>query len=202
MFFSIREGRLSRVFRTALVGGAEPSLVLGEDGMDLSPCAWTRDGTVVISAGKPAARHIWALTLETGEVRPVIEGEASAGNPALSPDGRWMAYDSDETGEREVYLADFPEARSRFRISIDGGSAPVSSGDGTEIDVSIEGGQPLLGQPRRLFSMDMKTHSHRQFDTLDGRRFLVNANVDAGTRTPLTVMLNWAEGLSRPPAGR
>ena len=185
MFFSIREGRLSRVFRTALVGGAEPSLVLGEDGMDLSPCAWTRDGTVVISAGKPAARHIWALTLETGEVRPVIEGEASAGNPALSPDGRWMAYDSDETGEREVYLAE----RGPARIV-------------ETIDVSIEGGQPLLGQPRRLFSMDMKTHSHRQFDTLDGRRFLVNANVDAGTRTPLTVMLNWAEGLSRPPAGR
>jgi len=208
MFFSMRGGtNKERVFRTARSGGAEPEIVIAEEGIAFSPSAWARDGKLlVITASDGSPRDIWALTLESGEVQRVIEGGASANNPSLSPDGRWMTYDSDETGQREVYIANFPEATQRVPLSIDGGFAPVWSGDGTEVfyaslasdaifavGVAIENDQPTLGRPEKLFSMEMKLHSNRQFDTQDGQRFLVNANVDTGGRTPLTVVLNWAE---------
>jgi Tol biopolymer transport system component len=207
IFFSLRGGTTERVFRTALAGGTEPELLIDGEGVPLVPHAWTRDGKVIaMTAFTTSAPDIWALTLESGELQRVIEGDAATRNPSLSPDGHWMAYESDETGQREVYIANFPDATQRLPISTGGGFAPKWSGNGTEVfyaslgsdaifavGVAIENNQPILGRPEKLFSMDMKIHRDRQFDTLDGRRFLVNTNVDTGAQAPLTVVLNWAE---------
>ncbi len=98
-----------------------------------------------------------------------------------------------------------PPARQRARVSATGGQWPLWSPDGCEIffatlqadalfavEVSIDDQQPRLGRPVELFSADKKFHEVRQFDTVDGERFLVNVNVDGGTKTPLTLVQNWA----------
>jgi serine/threonine-protein kinase len=111
--------------------------------------------------------------------------------PVLSPDGRWLAYSSDETGRDEVYVRSFPDGLRKWRVSSDGGSASVWSKNGRELiyqnptndliavpvtpGVDFQPGKPLL-----LFHADMTQQGwtvHRWAVTADGQRFLINQSV-------------------------
>ena len=133
--FSSHGGDYGRLFHIDLVRGGEPELLLDDDEGALSPRAWSPDGRqLVFIAGPPSeSQHIRLLDIESGEVQSIIEDEFRTENPSLSPDGRWFVYDSDLTGSTEVYLATFPDARRRVRVSTDGGFAPLWSRDGNEI---------------------------------------------------------------------
>jgi Tol biopolymer transport system component len=209
-FFSSRGGGKERVYRVELAGGAEPRLLASDNERHLHPSLWTADGrTVLVHGTQGQSQSLWAVSTEDGATTPIIQSDFKVNNPTLSPDGRWMAFDSDETGRKEVYLTELPQAASRVRVSTDGGYAPLFSPDGREIffvsadsesllTVAVEWseGRPLLQRPVRLFEVPVKFHSERQYDTLDGERFLVNTRLESGARTPLTVVLNWADGIS------
>ncbi len=208
MFSSTRGGGQFRIFQVGLEGASEAELVLDEPDVEMLVRAWAADGSRVLFRRGVDPSNIWALDVATGETFPVIESAFDSNDFAISPDGAWLAYDSNETGDFEVYLTSFPDAGQRIRVSTDGGAGPVWSADGRElffsspdsdaifgVSVEVEGSQPRPGKPERLFGVDMRVHSTRQFDTLDGERFLVNTNVNSGARTPLKLVLNWAEGL-------
>jgi serine/threonine protein kinase len=206
--FSMHGGGNSRIFQVDLTTGGEPNLLLADEGSGLLPRFWSSDGrTLLFLAGQSSRRDIMALDIESGDVRVIIADEFDTQNPSLSPDGRWIAFDSDMTGGKEVYLAPFPDASRRVRVSTDGGFAPLWSRDGSAIffatanqdaifsvDVTFDAGEPRLSRPTKLFSVDMKLHSNRQYDTFDGQKFLVNVNLRDGVREPLTVLQNWADG--------
>ena len=206
--FSSHGGDNGRLFHIDLVGGGEPELLLDDEGF-LTPGVWSHDGRqLVFHVELTEASNIRLLDIESGEVQSIIEDEFQTENPSLSPDGRWLVYNSDETGRMEVYLTTFPDARRRVRVSSDGGIAPLWSRDGSEIffaspqydaiystEVAFDADQPRLGRPVKLFSVDMKVHRYRQYDTADGQRFLVNLNVGGAERIPLTVLQNWMGGL-------
>jgi serine/threonine protein kinase len=205
-FMSQHDSEEPRIFRLDIAGGS-PELLLEIPGEGLIPRAWSPDGgTLIFQSGPIDARNIKALDLASGEVRSLIEDAFDTENAILSPDGQWMAYDSDESGHKEVYLASWPDLRGKLRISVDGGFAPLWSPDGREIfftapgssgiyaaDVDLSGEQPRLGRPVLLFEIDMKVHHTRQYVTPDGQRFLVNRSLASGARTPLTVLQNWAD---------
>jgi len=78
--------------------------------------------------------NLLVLDLETGEERPLLAGPANERNAELSPDGRWMAYQSDESGQFEIYVRPFPDVESdRIQVSNNGGQAPLWSRDGEEL---------------------------------------------------------------------
>ncbi|HSC28751.1 MAG TPA: hypothetical protein VLD67_15850, partial [Vicinamibacterales bacterium] len=144
------------------VGAAEPLLSSPKDERIE---AWSKDGRfIAYELGEGAMENIWVLPLSNegpGEPFVVVEGPYRKGEVQFSPDGRWLAFASDETGQFEVYLQSFPDGAERTKVSTDGGGQPRWSPDGKELYyrnqaqirvVDITGTDPLgVSSPRDLF---------------------------------------------------
>jgi hypothetical protein len=130
-------------------------------------------------------------------------------SPALSPDGKWLAYGADDTGTYEIYVQSFSDAKlgaDRKRISTTGGRLPVWRRDGSELffvaadgqlmaaSIKLGGNEFEFSAPRALFKTRMLSHfgSTHEFDvTPDGQRFLIGTLI-GDTKAPLpTVIMNW-----------
>jgi Tol biopolymer transport system component len=131
----------------------------------------------------------------------------------FSPNSRWMAYASDESGRFEVYVRPFPAAAGQWPISVNGGMQPEWRGDGKElfyisadgklmaVDVTTDAASFTASVPRALFDVDVP-EATAPYPTdyavsADGQRFLVNTVVDQPERPSLTVILNWAAQLGK-----
>jgi Tol biopolymer transport system component len=126
----------------------------------------------------------------------------------FSPDGKWMAYQSDELGRYEVYVQTIPAGGNKYQISTTGGSFPVWRHDGQElfylsldqkimsVPLRINGGTLDPGTPKELFSVP---GANMFTITRDGQRFLVNlpAGGEAGIAPPITVLTNWQAALKK-----
>lgn len=172
---------------------------------DVSP-----DGGSVVFQGRGDAAgsdDLWALPLTGGEEpSPLIETPAAENHASVSPDGRWLAFTSDESGEPQVYVTTFPKPTDRRRISMAGGADPQWRGDGGELyylapdgtlmAVDIGLGETLeAGTPAPLFRMSPDPSSLR-FGSVyapapDGQRFLV-VELDGPSEPQLVAMLNWS----------
>jgi Tol biopolymer transport system component/predicted Ser/Thr protein kinase len=176
-----------------------------------SPGSWTPDGKMLLyNSGAPA--HIWTLQVpgSGGESKPqpVLETSFNEVDAQVSPDGRWVAYTSDESGKNQVYARPFPGRPSgpggKTSISIEGGQEPRWSRDGRELfyrdarknqlmAVDIQTNPALrAGQPRALF--ELRTAS---WDVApDGKRFLVVKEPEtAAGEAKMQVVVNWFEEL-------
>lgn len=136
-------------------------------------------------------------------------------NATISPDGAWVAYASDESGRKEIYVASFPEPTRRVRVSSDGGAQPRWSRDGKELfyirskemmaaAVERRGDTLSFGESRALFSISLFSSIDPGFDMMtrydvapDGR-FLALLRPSEEAITPLIVVQNWAELLRKP----
>jgi hypothetical protein len=156
----------------------------------------------------------------TGErkERPYLQTPANEGNAIFSPDGRWLAYVSDESGQDEVYVRPVEGTGGKWQISTEGGGEPVWARTGKELfyrngdkmmAVAIESKPQLTAaKPRLLFERHYETANYgaflRNFDvSLDGQRFLmVKAAEQVTSAAQINVVLNWSEELKRRvPAG-
>jgi hypothetical protein len=149
--------------------------------------------------------EVWVRDLQTGASRPVLQAAFTQQAARLSPDGRWLAYESEETGAFEVFVRSFPEAGERRQISKGGGQQPRWRGDGKELfyvspdrkmmSVDIRPGQALeTSVPRPLFQTRIRPQieARNHYDaTADGKRFLVNSQRLEDASLPITVIVNW-----------
>jgi serine/threonine-protein kinase len=192
-------------WRTADAGRAAEQLLTLKDWQHGS--AWSSDGrTLFFSNDHPTSRvDIWMLTRD-GDPRPLIVSAARELAARLSPDDRWLAYASDESGRMEVYVRPFPNVGAgKWPVSTDGGSWPVWAPSGRELFyldgsamMSVALGQDptfRVGSPELLFTGPFETGSP-QFDiSPDGTYFImVEADPDARP-TQIHVVLNWLEEL-------
>jgi hypothetical protein len=130
--------------------------------------------------------------------------------PSFSPNGKWLAFASNQTGNSEIYLMDFPEGFQSRRISVNGGRQPRWRGDGKElfflagegsmmsVEISASGGLPT-GVPKKLFNANLRVGSNKAlYDvTGDGQRFLViDGQIRAGM-SEIEMVLNWPSLLPR-----
>jgi Tol biopolymer transport system component len=131
----------------------------------------------------------------------------------FSPNGRWIAYASDESGQFEVYVRSFPVTNDQWKVSVAGGTQPEWRRDGKElfyisvdqkmmaVPVTFDGGSFGAGVPRALFDVEVAEVSApfptEYTVTSDGQRFLVNTIVEQTSQPTLTVVLNWSEELKR-----
>lgn len=141
---------------------------------------------------------------------PSLRTRYTEANPVFSPDGRWVAYNSDESGRPEVYIQAFPERRGKWMISDGGGRAPRWRADGKELywlapgDVLTAASLELQpagvrpGRPETLFRLSAGGQLPFFDPAANGRRFLVL--VPEGGQEPIRPMVvvqNWAAGLGK-----
>ena len=178
------------------------------------PGSFTPDGrTLLFRQTRPSTGFdILALDLadSASEARPVLQAPFNETAPALSPDGRLLAYVSDETGRNEIYLRRYPSGEGRWAVSIDGGSEPVWRRDGRELffrngtglyAVTIEfdaGAAPRIGHVVLLFQGPYARNGRwAEYDAMpDGNHFVMVRN-DA-TSVQLQVATRWTDLLSSP----
>jgi serine/threonine-protein kinase len=205
-------------------GNAEPVPAGGSTAPDVLniPCSWSRDGLLAFARVAPAAPAELSVlrlddgsTTRSGGTAPVFtRTRAAEGAPQLSPDGRWMAYASEESGRREIYVQAYPGPGGRWQVSSDGGNEPLWSASGRElfyrsgdrmmgVDISTEG-EFLAGKPRQLFEGSYVRSSagyvRANYDVSpDGQRFLMLKSVEQkpAALTQIHVVLNWSEELKR-----
>ncbi len=183
------------------------------------PGDWSADGRFVVFS--TVARDLWALPISAApgtDRKPVrlVHSEFAEIHPNLSPDVRWLAYTSDETGRVEVYVRPFlgPDGilrsgtgAGRSQVSTRGGSEPRWRPDGKELyyisadhklmAVSVSAGASFqAGIPQSLFALriptDVSLYRSHYVPTRDGRRFLVNTLEHEPVLAPITVVLNWS----------
>jgi Tol biopolymer transport system component len=219
VFASSRSGTLN-LYQKAANGTGKDELLLA-NGNFKHPTQWSRDGKfIVYSENDPKTRRdIWVLPIDGGTQRkpiPFLRSEFNEFQGQLSPDSHWMAYTSDKTGQREVYVVAFPTGESEARISIDGGEQPRWRGDGKElffigadakmmvVAVKAVPGKPSFepGAPQPLFEARLaRAPSNPLFEydvTRDGKRFLLNTTGIGSTSAPfLNVVVNWDAGLKK-----
>jgi serine/threonine protein kinase len=199
--------------------GSEPEQILLKNGNNKLPSQWSQDGKFVVylEVDPKSKYHIWVLPMEIAEQDrkpiPFLQTEFNEMMGQLSPNGHWMAYMSDQSGRREVYVRPFPHAEGQWTISAAGGDQPRWRGDGKElyfqaadgklmsvpVTRAVEGPKPEFetDAPVTLFDAHIAptpNNNATQYDvTADGKRFLI-ATYAAGTDTSapaLNVVVNW-----------
>jgi len=166
--------------------------------------------TVLFWQGAAATRgDVWAFSVRDRRVTAFLQTAADERSAAFSPDGRWVAYMSDESGRAEIYVRPFPGPGTRYLISTDGGAAPVWSRDGRELFFAK--GDTLLtvpvtigatfssGSARRLFSgpYDFGEIARNYDVSPDGRHFVAPGTPLERAPRRLELVLNWSEELRR-----
>ncbi|HET9387573.1 MAG TPA: protein kinase, partial [Gemmatimonadales bacterium] len=176
------------------------------------PFAWTKEDTLVFVRPDPITlQDIFALRIKEGAPTPVLKTAAGEGAPAVSPDGRWLAYASNESGRNEIHVMPFGRPGERSTVSTDGGNEPVWSPTGREL--FFRSGNDMMvvdisttpsfsaGKPRRLFTgaYQRSLALWPNYDVANnGQRFLMVKKLDTGDEpNQINVVLNWIDELNR-----
>lgn len=174
---------------------------------DIIPNSWSADNRNVVCTRQSASGYrLDLVSVESGKATPFQLGPGNKSNGMISPDGKWMAYASDESGSWEIYVTTFPDAAGKWQISRGGGTEPRWRGDGREIfylapggvltavSVSSEKGTFSIGSPASLFQFHgrapISSTDIFSYDvTKDGQRFLVNRYEKPANIAPLNIVL-------------
>jgi dipeptidyl aminopeptidase/acylaminoacyl peptidase len=204
LVFASARGRPPDLFRTVLRDGTEELLTGGPAAM--FPQSWdpTRDWIVYAFGDPQSGGDLWRLSLEDGGIEPLpLNTGFDEGDGQVSPDGRWIAYVSNASGERRVVLAGFPSGQPRCPVSVGGGSVPRWRADGRElyyvsagrqlmaVEVAPGDGACLLGSPEPLFPLLDERNDDVYAPASDGQRFLFLTRAEDADVLPLRVILNW-----------
>jgi hypothetical protein len=192
--------------------GDEAPLSTVATGMQ-TPSSISLDGTIAFTqSGEKTGNDLWLLTPGgSAKPRPLLATAASEWNPHLSPDGKWVAYESDESGRVEVHVIPVPGPGPRHAISTGGGTEPVWSANGRElfylnrdammaVDISLT---PTFAAsaPRLLYRGLFRpsfTSASAYAVSRDGRRFLrIQAVQPERPLTEVQVVVNWFDELTR-----
>jgi serine/threonine protein kinase len=174
---------------------------------DAFPNSWSPDDQqILITHQTPAGYHLELLPSNGTNPAPFQPGPGNQIDGMISPDGKWVAYASDESGTWEIYVTTFPDASGKWQVSRGGGTEPRWRGDGKEIfylgpagvltSVAVSTmGTFSSGTPVPLFEFHGRAAISNtdvfSYDvTKDGKRFLVNRYVKPDNITPLTIVLN------------
>jgi dipeptidyl aminopeptidase/acylaminoacyl peptidase len=206
-FSSSRLGRLQFYQRRA--GGATAEQLLARTAFSVYPDDVTKDGQYLIySTDLSSGRFdIGLLRLSDLQTSPLVATQFNESQARLSPDSRWMAYTSDETGRDDILVREFPGGTASVQVSSHGGTEPAWRGDGRElyflspdddimsVQVNPTGPRLEVGAPVRLFQARMAgarlPYLTHYAASADGRRFLVNAATGVSTTPTISVVANW-----------
>lgn len=210
-FRSGRRGRINQLYTTPSDGGTGELLL--ETPLPKYPNDWSRDGRVLLyhSTGLRTANDIWALRLD-GDRQPavVVQSAADERDAQLSDDGKWIAYQSNDTGRYEIYVQRFDQPGGRVMVSNAGGAQVRWRRDGKELFYVALDGQLMAapvresddertlipGAPVKLFASQLggalqDVNRQQYIVEGNGQHFLVNRLITNSESTLITVVMNW-----------
>ena len=212
VYRSVRAGRQDVFWKLADGTGAEEQITT--DGTVALVSSISPDGKLAFYYNAPSAgRDLWMVPLEEDrKPSAFLEGPFNEVSPKISPDGQWVAYISDESGRKEIFVRPFPASSGKWQISTEGGEAPLWARNGHElfylngdkmmaVDITTEPSFQA-GTPRMLFEENyVRRNNEPNYDvSLDGERFvMIQASEEQDSPAPqqINVVLNWFEELKR-----
>ena len=211
LFSANRKLGMQLYLKNADGSGSEEEVADLGAGLLLNPWDWSRDGKYVLFR---KGNELWHFSWPERVAKPLLQAKWTMRNAQFSPDGRWLAYASNETGSWEIYVSPFPSANGKWQVSSAGGQEPRWRQDGKELFyLSAEGKMMALavtpgasfkaGSPVALFQtthrrQPVSAQDRFSYDVSgDGQRFLINTKVDEASAAPLSVLLNWASELEK-----
>jgi eukaryotic-like serine/threonine-protein kinase len=199
VFGSTRKGGIDLYMQPVDAGVPESLLWASPESKNAED--WSSDGRwIVFATQNPnTARDLWALPME-GDQKPIVIARTAfeEAYARVSPDGRWIAYHSNESGRNEVYVQAFPQPGGRTQISTGGGSCPQWQRDGKalfyrdagkrvmSVPVALTASSVEPGIPVALFALSLGAAYHV---SPDGQRFLIDEITKEAS--PITILLNW-----------
>jgi dipeptidyl aminopeptidase/acylaminoacyl peptidase len=210
-FSSRKKGSALNIYWKSSSGmGAEELLLDRPSTKDVSD--WSKDGRFILywerdNAAKSVQDDLWALPADGNDRKPIPIATTlyDERNGQFSPDGKWVAYETDETGRFEIVVQQFPEPAAKSQISTNGGSAPRWSADGKELyfiapdnklmaaSIRVVGNTLKAGTPIGLFTTRLTPNptKRQQYAVSRDGRFLLNQPAESSSNSPITLILNW-----------
>jgi serine/threonine protein kinase/Tol biopolymer transport system component len=205
----------TRVYIASLSAQGATDSLPHASGINEGPASWSPDGQTLLISSFYSTRR-WDITRYTfGTDRPAVPYLAtpvSERQARFSPDGRWVAYRSEESGRNEIYVQGFPDLGRKIQISTGGGSLPCWRADGRELfyrgpqqsimAVPIQTAPTFVaGAPVKLFTMALQESGSftetRFLPSADGQRFLMNTPVLTTNDEGFSIVVNWAGDLGK-----
>ncbi len=202
--FTSSRGQLFDIYIKPADGSQDEKPVEATANVDKYPHDWSKDGKYFLYL---RGTELWTLSYPELKSQPFLKGNFAYRSGQFSPDGKWVAYSSNESGKWEVYVTSFPEANGKWQVSNGGGLQPrwrkdgkelfYFSADGKLMAVPIKAGIGFdAGAPVVLFQADEKepvaTSEQIMYDvSKDGQKFLINTQVRNGGTQPMSVVMNW-----------
>jgi len=211
LFASSRDHEF-KVFGKNADGAEEEKLfpLDGSDKVDRYPSGWSHNGKEILYQ---RATELWVAELPGQKARPFVQGPTAVKNGQFSPDDKWVAYTSNESGRWEIYVTSFPEAHGKWQVSSAGGTQPRWRADGKELFYLATDGKMMAvpvttginfdpGAPVALFQTNMQelvatSHLFGYDVARDGQRFLINTRARDIQSQPMSVVLNWTAPLKK-----
>jgi Tol biopolymer transport system component len=210
----VAQGGGTAEIRAKAADGSGTETTLTADAHNYHYPAWSPDGkylTYIWGTGEKMI-SLWIVPV-AGNANPVaiVQPPSSQSNISgyrVSPDGRWVAYVSDETGQNELYVTSFPEGKGKWKVSGNGGSYPAWTANSRELffnnlndeifscSLTFKGAEVEVGAPQRLFHAPMPGIGTGFDVSPDGQRFLVNLAEQEGS-APLKIVSNWPSELKK-----
>ena len=203
------------IYTRSPLPGSKPELLL-QTAARKYPTDWSRDGRYLTfsQTGNGTRLDVWGFSLKDHRAAPLLDTVYSEGFGSISPDGKWLAYQSDQSGRTEVYVQPFEaltDGTKRSWMVSNNGGLPRWRSDGSELFYISPDGRmmsvPLraandggigAGQPQMLFQTRPVPKTWNLYDVSpDGQRFLMNLPLEWTSSAPITVITNWAEKLKQ-----
>ena len=215
-FGSDRGGGASSLYQKPSDGSGAEELLFKSTTENAAPYNWSPDGRFIIHRYMANGFFNSGVLPLTSDRKPQLYQQVSFTQTLrdVSADGRWVVYQSNESGRFEVFVQTFPTPGGKWQVSNSGGIHPRWRDDGKEIFYYAADGQLMavpigagdkalqIGAPAPLFKARMllgpitAVGFNQQYDvTQDGRRFLLNVPVEDTPVSPITIVLNWTTGL-------
>ena len=210
ILFSSNRSQIFRAYLKNADGSGSEEEITSAGDTQFRALDWSHDGKYVLVQRNDA---LFYLTWPKRELQPLLETHGVVRGAQFSPDGRWVAYASNESGSMEVYVSPFPGMTSKWQVSSRGGEEPRWPQNGSELFYLSKDGELMAvkvtaasgfeaGSPVALF----QTHRRQpvaSYDLFsyavsgDGNRFLIATKVEDAKPAPLSVFLNWTAAIEK-----
>jgi Tol biopolymer transport system component len=213
-FASNRKDGQYAVYRKRAAGGGEDELLYADKDANVGPTDWSPDGRFIVCANFPNDRTPGVAMLPLDGEKKLVPFQVNTFanvRARFSPDGRWVAYQSNESGRDEIYVQPYPATGARWQISTEGGRTPFWTGRGRQVGfvgldatslsvatLAINGSAIEVALPKPLFKRPQAlggVFRNRWQPAPSGDRFLVNAAAESRQVLEFNVVLDWPAGI-------